>query len=49
MLNSKVKSPVLVYAGFESVLKPEDNVKHYLNESYTNKYQKHVAYSYSYK
>ena len=35
--------------GFESILVPEDNVKQNPNESYTNKYQKHVACSYGYK
>ena len=28
---------------------PEDNGKQNPNESYTNKYQKHVAFSYGYK
>ena len=39
----------MIYAGFESILVPKDNGKQNLNESYTNKYQKHVACSYSYK
>ena len=32
----------MIYADFESILVPEDNVKQNPNESYTNKYQKHV-------
>ena len=45
----KIKSQFMIYADFESILVPEDNEKQNLNESYTNKYQKHVAFSYSYK
>ena len=45
----KIKSPFMIYADFESILVPEDNEKQNLNESYTNKYQKHVACSYGYK
>ena len=43
ILNSKIlgkKIPLTIYAVFESVLAPEDNVKQNSNESYTNKYQK---------
>ena len=43
ILNSKIlgkKIPLIIYAVFESVLAPEDNVKQNSNESYTNKYQK---------
>ena len=36
-------------ADFERILVPEDNGKQNRNESYTNKYQKHVACSYGYK
>ena len=39
----------MIYGDFESILAPEDNEKKNSNESYTNKYQKHVACSYSYK
>ena len=39
----------MIYADFESILVPEDNRKQNPNESYTNKYQKHVACSYGYK
>ena len=45
----KIKSPFMIYADFESILVPEDNGKQNPNESYTNKYQKHVACSYGYK
>ena len=45
----KLKSPFMIYADFESMLVPEDNGKQNPNESYTNKYQKHVAFSYGYK
>ena len=39
----------MIYADFESILVPEDNGNQVPNESYTNKYQKHVAYRYCYK
>ena len=39
----------MIYAHFESILVPEDNGKQNPNESYTSKYQKHVACSYGYK
>ena len=39
----------MIYADFESILVPEDNGKQNSNESYTNKYQKHVACSCGYK
>ena len=39
----------MIYADFESILVPEDNGKQNPNQSYTNKYQKHVACSYGYK
>ena len=45
----KIKSPFMIYTDFESILIPEDNEKQNLKESYTNKYQKHVACSYGYK
>ena len=34
---------------FESILEPENNGKQNPDESYTGKYQKHVASSYGYK
>ena len=39
----------MIYADFESILVPEDNGKQNPKESYTNKYEKHIACSYSYK
>ena len=39
----------MIYAGFESILVPEDNVKQNPIQYDTNKYQKHVACSYGYK
>ena len=39
----------MIYAFFESILVPEDNEKQSPNESYTNKYQKHITCSYGYK
>ena len=39
----------MIYAGFESILVPEDNGKQNPKESYMNKYQKHIACSYGYK
>ena len=36
----------MIYAGFESILVPEDNEKQNSDDSHTNKYQKHVACSY---
>ena len=45
----KIKSPFIIYADFESVLVPEDNGKQNSEESYTKKYQKHIACSYGYK
>ena len=50
MLNErKIKPPVITYADFESVLMPEANGKQNLEEFYTNKHQKHIAWSYGYK
>ena len=39
----------MIYVDFDSILVPEDNGNQDPNESYTNKYQKHVACSYCYK
>ena len=39
----------MFYEDFESILVLEDNRKQNLNDSYTNKYQKHVVCSYGYK
>ena len=45
----KIKSSFMIYADFESILIPENNGKQNLDESYINKYQTHVAYSYAYR
>ena len=45
----KIKSLFKIYAAFESILVPEYNGKQNPKESYTNKYQKHIACSYGYK
>ena len=45
----KIKSPFMIYAAVESILVPEDNRKQNPDESYSNKYHKHVACSYGYK
>ena len=43
------KQRILINGDFESILVPENSRKQNPNESYTNKYQKHVACSYGYK
>ena len=45
----KIKPTLTIQTDIESILVPEDNRKQNLNESYTNKFQKHVACSYGYK
>ena len=45
----KIKSPFMIYADSESILVTEDKRKQNPEESYTNKYQKHVVCSYGYK
>ena len=45
----KIKSLFIIYADFESILVTENNEKQNPKESYTNKYQKHIACSYGYK
>ena len=45
---TKIKSPFLIYADFESILVPEDNGKQNPEESYMSKYQKHIACSYEF-
>ena len=49
MLDSKIlkdkKSPLMIYADFESILMPEDNETQNSDESCTNKYKKHAACS----
>ena len=39
----------MIYADFESTLVPGDNGKQNSKESYTNKYQRHIACSNGYK
>ena len=39
----------MIYANFEGMLVAEDNGKQNSEESYTNKCQKHIVCSYSYK
>ena len=39
----KIKSPLMIYEDFGSILVPEDNGKQNSDESYTNKYQKYVV------
>ena len=45
----KIKSPFIIYTGSESILVSEENEKQNPNDSFTNKYQKHVACRYGYK
>ena len=45
----KLKSPFMIYTDFEIILVPKNNGNQNLNESYTNKYQKHTACSNGYK
>ena len=45
----KVKSPFIIYTDFESILGPENKRKQNPDKTYTNKYQKHIACSYSCK
>ena len=42
----KIKPPFMIYVDFEIVLVPENNRNQNPEESYTNKYQIHVACSY---
>ena len=46
---SKINSPFIVYAVFESILVPEYNGKQNPEQSYSNKYQKYIAYIYDYE
>ena len=45
----KIKLTYMIYADFENILVPEGNRKQNPDETYTNKCQKHVACTYSYK
>ena len=42
----KIKPPFMIYVDFEIALVPENNRNQNPEESYTNKYQIHVACSY---
>ena len=42
------KAPFVIYADFESLIKPMDNCNQDPNKSYTKKYQKHEPISFSY-
>ena len=43
----KIKSPFIIHADFESILVP-DNGRQNPEESYKNKYQKHICSQYQY-
>ena len=45
----KINPLFMIYANLESILVSEDNEKQNWNESYTNKYQEHIAFRYDYK
>ena len=45
----KIKSLFIIYADFEIFVMPENNGKKNPKESYTSKYQKHIACSYGFK
>ena len=47
-MKTKIKSSFIINTDLESILVPEDNGKQNPEESYTSKYQKHVACSYGY-
>ena len=47
--NKLTKLPSMISASFESILIPENSGKQNPDESYTNKYQNHVGYSFGYK
>ena len=45
----KIKSPFIIYADFESILVPEGKRNQNPKESYTKKYQEHIASINDYK
>ena len=47
-LKNTVKAPFVIYADFESLIKPLQSCNPDPNQSYTNKYQKHKPISFSY-
>ena len=48
-IEGKIKLLFMIYTNFESILVTEGKKKQNPDESYINKYQKHIAYSYGYK
>ena len=49
LFERQIKSPFIIYADFESILVPEYNKQQNPNESYTNKYQRHIDCNYDCK
>ena len=45
--NTSMRVPFVIYADFESCIKPLDTCQPQTNESYTNKIQKHMPISFS--
>ena len=45
----KIKSLFIIYPDFETIVMPGNNGKKNPEESYTSKYQKHIACSYGFK
>ena len=45
----KIKSELMIYADFKSILVPENNEKQNPDESYKSKYKKHIACISGYK
>ena len=45
----KIKSWFIIYAHFESTLLPQDNGRQNPGESYANRFQNHLACSYSFR
>ncbi|XP_065665393.1 uncharacterized protein LOC136086829 [Hydra vulgaris] len=44
--NRSMRVPFVVYAGFESFIKPRNTYTPYLNDSYTKQYQRHIPSSF---
>ena len=45
----KIKLPFIIYADFEGILGPKNDGKKNPEESYTNKYQKHITCCFGYE
>ena len=45
----KINSPLIICHDFESILMPENKGKQNSRKSYTDNYQKHIAFNQSYK